>query len=1545
MSRNIHSKLSDADTPTDLRIDRPPCIDPSDTLKLDPRAVPRERISSLEDLPAPAGMPLSGSLSGNWNSVALFFNLRPADQPGDYSHTTVDAAKEWMDEGDDPKSPDISTFMQKYWGTLSYGNFSFGMDTPRDDSGDPVVPTLSDSNLSSGDWRKLIKLHLDKNAERIWKAAGGLTRNGKRWIPSLVLVQNYWDQASAIRAEFTRTVDGEQYYIGDWTHIVFELEAHATEEIGYLAVGLPDGNGRILKEHDVADAWSTLDFNGTFTTKPLVLTTIQTYNGDNPAAVRIRNLSSSEVDVMIEEEESLDSETDHNPETLGYFAQAPGFITDSSNARVGEAGIVNTDQQGGDEWHTVNLNGSYSNPAVFMQLMSYEGHQPAHSRIRNVQPGSFEFQIEEWDYLNQKHDPEDIGYVVLERGQHRISGGTEIEVGTVQTNQNWKRVPLSMSGHQEVVVLSNTQTRNGDQAVVTRQRNVSSNDFEVRLQEEESNHRRFWSAPLAHEYAHNFLEFGDLYGPAGSTLYWDLLGDASVPARMSEVSSVHKERIGWLEYKEVIEGPTQPELSLSLDPYTTSGEAYKIIPDPENNPHEYFVLEYRKSTGSEVWRPDGGLVDEGLFITHINDRFGIPGNWLLRDAPYFDPEYAGASDEGATSRKGGALSENVCYPHNGHVEFVPTSMPSSDFYGDRDSGLRITNIHLDGGKVKFDLGIWGASQRRLWHTAPPQSEVRIEEEESSDSETRHDSEDLDFFAAASGTVLDDQNRAIGEAATLTMGQDGSQWRTVSLDRRYSDPVVLAQIMSYEGSDPSHVRLDKVKSDSFRLKIEEWDYLDGDHNEEEIGYVVLEQGSHTLKGGMDLQVGTVETDHEWKKERLDGFGEKPVVISRCQTYEGEQAVVTRHKQVGNESFRVRLQEEEGNNGHHREEEIGYLAIERGEEDRHLAGSQQVDHNWEQLNFGGAFDGRPVTVASLQTFRGGNTAGVRMRAAPTEDRSVVGRFTSSDRTRPEEIFIRDDDRAALLQTRESQWFAAHRQEDRIGEWNLRAQDRELAGDLDGDGRDEIYIRSNNWAGILEWTGRRFHTRTLTEDRVGEWNLREQDREYIGDFDGDGREEVFVRSNDWAGLIALENDDLILRYIEDDRIEEWDLRAQDRSHVGRFTQKQRDEIMVRSNNWIGLLEWDNSSDEMQCAFLMSGSVGQWNLGSDDEHAIGDFDGDGLDEIYIRSDNWAGVIKWKNGRFELLWIQSGSIPHMSNGSSLSLDGSDNSYAGRFLPNPIWSPDSTQSPRPGRDGILNVKRSGTDKPFAVLTWENGAMRVRFDERGGNLEWSDRENRVAIGDFHKRGPDVALEKKDFQGDRADDVFVHNGWGTGMIGVNHVEFNPIGKPGDIRSEMSITWKQRDYLLSREAQVDCLYIDLDQLQILDGNDGFTLADDTHRILYDEERSVIERCREIIDHYGMNRNCYVGRPNSSMMYFLVDGEAPEGAFPGENGISFDPDELRIEATGKGWELRANGETIVTCRQIDEAHRAYAIIQEHGFTKKCWVDEPGGVMTYYRK
>lgn len=830
-----------------------------------------------ETVPQPTFDRRSGRYVPRWNSVALFFNLTAEGRPGDFRDTSVRDARNWLDEGQRRSNPTISEFMTNYWARLSYGRFGFGVDTPRDASGTPLIPRVAAPggnaapNGDAGGWDPIVGLInacLDANAGAIWRAAGSLTKDGRHYIPSVVLVHNYRANMWAWFG-WTRTVAGQEYEIGRFTHISYQ----------------------------------------------------------------------------------------------DTFINLPG-------------------------------------------------------------------------------------------------------------------VPPN------------------------------------RIRDRES---------LAHEYGHNFISFLDLYHPQGCTGYWDLLGDSSPSGRLSEVCSVHKERIGWISFREEVRGPSVPERTLSLRPYTQSGDAIKVIPDPEHNPAEYFVLEYRKSTGNELWQPDRVLPEQGLLILHMNERLGgVASTYLLNDAPYFDPEFADFSDNGGALWTGHDRLSGILYPQGGNDSFTSESRPSSRFYGGRSSGLRITNIRVT---------------------------------------------------------------------------------------------------------PEQV--------TFRLSID------------------------------------------------------------CRT------------------------------------EVGWTVGER-------------------------------------------------------DRGVAGRFTPDSRNKGQEIFLRNDSSAALLKHREAQWFVWYRRDNRIDRWELGPDDREVVGDLDGDGLDELYLRSTDQAGVLKWESldlfpdraiSRFRSITEQRDSVDGWSLGPDQRELAADLDGDGRAEIYIRHPRRAGVLELAQGRLGLRSIQNDRIDGWDLGPDDREWVGRFTQGRNDEIFVRSARRLGLLDWDPARRALRSRQVQQDRIDDWDLASSDQHYVGDFDGDGLHEIYVRSPQRAGVLKWTGDRFRLMWSRRADIRHrIANAApaTIALTERESSYSGRFLP--------------ARDGILHRSADAV----TVLTWEMGEMRIRQHKESSfdGLWRLAQADKFVLGDFQRIGPNIGDPAVDQITDHLTNVFIHNSWRTGMIGVNHLAAND-------SDQIGLTWINEYEILKEKA----------------------------------------------------------------------------------------------------------------------------------------------------
>ena len=79
--------------------------------------------------------------------------------------------------------------------------------------------------------------------------------------------------------------------------------------------------------------------------------------------------------------------------------------------------------------------------------------------------------------------------MIVEKGTYETAGGTRIEAGTVSTDETFADVGFTQEFTAPPVVLTQAQTYNGGDPIVTRQRDVSAAGTQVRVQEEEARGR------------------------------------------------------------------------------------------------------------------------------------------------------------------------------------------------------------------------------------------------------------------------------------------------------------------------------------------------------------------------------------------------------------------------------------------------------------------------------------------------------------------------------------------------------------------------------------------------------------------------------------------------------------------------------------------------------------------------------------------------------------------------------------------------------------------------------------------------------------------------------------------------------------------------------------------------------------------------------------------------------------------------------------------------------------------------------------------------
>ena len=90
-----------------------------------------------------------------------------------------------------------------------------------------------------------------------------------------------------------------------------------------------------------------------------------------------------------------------------------------------------------------------------------------------------------------------------------------------------------------------------------------------------------------------------------------------------------------------------------------------------------------------------------------------------------------------------------------------------------------------------------------------------------------------------------------EFGSMTLPDDETE---ISLTNTFTSPVVFMGPLSYNGSNPALVRMKDLASNTYNAYISEWNYLDQIHSDEQVSYLVVEEGAHDLDG-KTLQAGT------------------------------------------------------------------------------------------------------------------------------------------------------------------------------------------------------------------------------------------------------------------------------------------------------------------------------------------------------------------------------------------------------------------------------------------------------------------------------------------------------------------------------------------------------------------------------------------------------------------------------------------------------------------------------------------------------------------
>lgn len=206
-------------------------------------------------------------------------------------------------------------------------------------------------------------------------------------------------------------------------------------------------------------------------------------------------------------------------------------------------------------------------------------------------------------------------------------------------------------------------------------------------------------AVLVHEMGHS-VGYPDLYhyyygtnlSPCGT---WDVM--CSTPNPPTHMGVYMKNYYtGWIA--------SIPQISVSgtywVRPITSAVKNAYRIPSPNTN-HEYFIVEYRRKTGTF----ENSLPGSGLLVYRINNDFAGQGNASYNGTTIFDEVYIYRPD--GTPTTNGIINSAHFSANVGRTAINDSTNPSSFLHDGSPGGLKISAVSTADDSISFyvDLGI------------------------------------------------------------------------------------------------------------------------------------------------------------------------------------------------------------------------------------------------------------------------------------------------------------------------------------------------------------------------------------------------------------------------------------------------------------------------------------------------------------------------------------------------------------------------------------------------------------------------------------------------------------------------------------------------------------------------------------------------------------------------------------------------------------------------------------------------------------------------
>lgn len=432
------------------------------------------------------------------------------------------------------------------------------------------------------------------------------------------------------------------------------------------------------------------------------------------------------------------------------------------------------------------------------------------------------------------------------------------------------------------------------------------------------------------------------------------------------------------------------------------------------------TLETSHRTKQTIWDSNGMDTLDFSQLSFNSDGYSFnlnPGGWLIANNVNRQNTSKGNYYDYGTSIAFDATIENIILSNSSDYVIANSAANIFDGYehgvwAGNDTLVDTNNLDIldlsaysitdvtqtqNSNDLVIDLGGYGSVTVKDYFISPIDNRLQLQLQEQPGAEDE--------------SYSGEQPETIGEIGRIDGVNHSSQ--TIQLQGNYTNPVVFAQPLSSNGGQTAIVRVTDIQNDSISFYVQEAEHLDGSHARESFSYMVVEAGTWQLTDGTLIEVGTVNSNanvaSDWETINFDShFTETPVVLSQVQSNNNSEFIRTRQNNGTATGFNFAFEKEESlRNSQYQADTVGWLAIASGEgtwdgnyyQAAHTG--DEVTHRWHGLDLSNNFTQTPQVLASIGTYDGRDSAGLRSREIAGANGSTIEIKIEEDKSKDLEI----------------------------------------------------------------------------------------------------------------------------------------------------------------------------------------------------------------------------------------------------------------------------------------------------------------------------------------------------------------------------------------------------------------------------------------------------------------------------------------------------------------------------------------------------------------